>query len=86
MAGFTQSRDHILADLCIYCTVIAACISAPLAAAAALASSPSRRWYFDREKARVRYEVNKRKNLIRKDELLRHGEEELPRRSQFTDW
>ena len=55
-----------------------------LAPPATLASS--RRWFIHREKAHVQHEVNKRKNLIRRDKLLRHGEEEVQRRSQFTDW
>lgn len=31
-------------------------------------------------------EMNHRKKMIRTDKLLRHGEEDVPRRSQFTEW
>ena len=59
-------------------------VSAP--PVATLAPPCGRRWYWHREKAHVQIEVNKRKDRIRKDKLLRHGQEDLPRRSQFTEW
>ena len=49
-------------------------------------SPVSVRWWRCRTAAPTLRALNRRKEQVRTDELIRHGEETLPRRSEFTDW
>lgn len=51
-----------------------------------LASAPNVRWFRNRREAPTLRWLNKKKENIRTDQLIRHGEEKMTRRSEHLEW